>query len=113
MTRDAIRPFNNKALIGPIQAWADATTDHNSSRRTDILRGKSMVVAEFFSSADAPPHSIRPAQVKAWQMDLEQRTSQRTGDPLSPVTIYAMISRVSSAGYGRYPGRGMRVTRRG
>ena len=72
-----------------IAAWADATTDASSRRRKDLQRDKSRAVLDFFAFSGKSPEQVRPRDVKAWQAELERRE-------LSPATVYAMISRVSS-----------------
>ena len=72
-----------------IAAWADATTDASSRRRKDLRRDKSRAVLDFFAFSGKSPEQVRPRDVKAWQAELERRE-------LSPATVYAMISRVSS-----------------
>ena len=54
-----------------IEAWADATTDASSQRRFDLLRDKKRVVAEFFEYVRRRPQDITPADVKAWQVELQ------------------------------------------
>ena len=75
--------------LGPISAWADATTDATSLRRKDLLRDKSRAVVDFFQYIDKQIDQVRPTDVKRWQLDLENRG-------LAHSTIYGMISRVSS-----------------
>lgn len=77
------------ALINAIAAWADARTDANSARRLDLLRDKTRAVTLFFEWTRKPPWQVTAIDVKAWQAELE-------GRGLSPATVYAMISRISS-----------------
>lgn len=75
--------------IGPIKAWADATTDTTSLRRHDLLRDKSRVVSNFFGFIGKPPSQVQPSDIKEWQVEIESRG-------LSASTVYGMISKVSS-----------------
>jgi integrase/recombinase XerD len=78
-----------RALVNPIQMWADATTDANSRRRRDLLRDKTRVVSSLFTWCRKQPGQVTEIDVKAWQAELETQG-------LAPATVYAMISRVSS-----------------
>lgn len=77
------------AISEVILAWADSSTDPTSRRRQDLLRDKSRTVLAFFDFAGTPPDQVTPADVRAWQLDLE-------GRGLAPATVYASLSRVSS-----------------
>ena len=77
------------AMSVAVVTWADATTDASSQRRGDLLRDKSKAVADFFAFIGKGPEKVTPGDVKAWQEELESQD-------LSPATIYAKISRISS-----------------
>lgn len=85
VTTDALPP----ALQNAITLWADARTDASSERRVDLLRDKTRAVGTFFDWCGKHPGMVTPLDVKAWQAELE-------GRGLSPSTVYARISRVSS-----------------
>lgn len=85
VTTDALPP----ALLNAITLWADARTDAGSERRVDLLRDKTRVVGAFFDWCGKHPGRVTPLDVKAWQAELEE-----VG--LSPSTVYARISRLSS-----------------
>lgn len=86
------------ALTKAVDMWADVRTDANSKRRHDLLRdkhnallgdGKDGAAAGFFVVVGKPVEQITPADVKAWQLYLEDMG-------LSAASVYARISRVSS-----------------
>lgn len=77
------------ALRNAFAMWADATTDATTGRRRDLLRDKTTAVGDFFAFVGKPPAAVTPLDVKAWQADLEARG-------LSPASVYARVSRVSS-----------------
>lgn len=85
----ALRPSLPPTLLTAVDLWADATTDAASDRRRDLLRDKRHALLAFLTSAGKLPEQVRPADVKAWQAALEQRG-------LSPASVYARVSRVSS-----------------
>ncbi len=78
-----------KVTNAAIKAWANATTDSTSPRRKDLLRDKTKAVDAFFTFAGKAPNLVTPADVQGWQDNLESQG-------LSPATVYAKISRVSS-----------------
>lgn len=77
------------ALVGAVDAWADATTDATSERRLDLRRDKRNAVLAFFAHTGKAPEEVRTADVKGWQHALEDKG-------LSPASVYALVSRVSS-----------------
>jgi integrase/recombinase XerD len=77
------------ALQNAIVLWADATTDAGTDRRPDLLRDKQHAVIAFFEFTGKHPAEVTPLDVKTWQAELEAQG-------LSPATVYARISRVSS-----------------
>jgi integrase len=77
------------ALANAIAMWADSTTDPTSARRRDLLRDKRVVVDDFFRFTGQPLGRITPADAKRWQADLG-------GRGLTPATVYARLSRLSS-----------------
>lgn len=84
-------------LDGAIAAWAKKTTDPTSRRWEDLLRDKQRVVYQFFKWVRKRPHQVTPADVAAWQDELrEARNPQTNKRRYAPVTLYAMVSKVSS-----------------
>src|SRR5574341_942178 len=77
------------AFDGALLAWADSTTDASSGRRRDLLHDKVRALTDFFEWTGKPIDKVKPGDVKEWQLELERRG-------LSPATVYAMVSRVSS-----------------
>lgn len=77
------------ALRNALAMWADATTDATTGRRRDLLRDKTTALGDFFAFVGKAPAAVTPLDVKAWQADLEARG-------LSPASVYARVSRVSS-----------------
>jgi len=78
-----------RSMQHALHAWADATTDASSRRRADLLHDKIHLVGNFFAWVKKPAHAVTPIDIKAWQAELE------TGG-LSPATVYAAVSRLSS-----------------
>ncbi|MAU08616.1 MAG: hypothetical protein CL607_02250 [Anaerolineaceae bacterium] len=85
-------------LLNAIALWADATTNADSARRADLLRDKQTALvgdgdngsaAGFFTLVNKAPQHVTPLDVKNWQAYLEQMG-------LSPASVYARISRLSS-----------------
>jgi len=72
-----------------IQLWADATTNQESARRHDLVRDKQNAVGSFFGFVGKHPAEVKPGDVKAWRIELEERG-------LSAASIYGRVSRVSS-----------------
>ena len=77
------------SVNGAVLAWAGGSTNKESLRKVDLLRDKSRIVADFLAFAGKSPEEIRAGDVLAWQEELERRG-------LTPPTIYAAVSKVSS-----------------
>lgn len=86
------------ALINAVSLWAGATTSGDSDRRIDLLRdktnaligdGRAGTAAGFFVCVRKPVEQVTPADVQTWRAYLEEMG-------LSPASVYARISRVSS-----------------
>lgn len=77
------------SLRTALAMWADNTTQSTSRRRHDLLRDKQRMAGDFFQFVGKPADQVRPADVKAWQAELERRA-------LSHATVYSMVSKVSS-----------------
>src|SRR5688572_10037597 len=80
----AVRVGSALTLLGVAELWANATTDPTSHRRRDLIRDKTNVVLSFFEFVAKPPAAVTPADVHAWQLQLER-------DGLAPATVYAAI----------------------
>src|SRR6266542_781250 len=65
------RQASDPALANAVSFWTDATTSGSSLRRPDIRRDKSNAVLSFFGFAGKHPVAVTPADVKAWQADME------------------------------------------
>jgi integrase len=96
-TEITVRPDINPAVISAVELWAEATTDAASDRRADLLRDKTHALTAsaprmgFFAhvGAWATPGHVTALDVKSWQSYLEH-------EGLSPASVYARISRLSS-----------------
>lgn len=86
------------ALVNAVNLWAQARTHSNTKRYHDLLRDKCNALigdgaqgssAGFFTIIRKPPDAIHSADIQAWRAYLEDMQ-------LTPATIYARISRVSS-----------------
>jgi integrase len=77
------------ALANAVSFWTDATTGGSSLRRHDIRRDKSNAVLSFFGFADKHPAAVTPADVKRWQVEMEEKG-------LAQTTVYARICHLSS-----------------
>jgi hypothetical protein len=97
---DLPAPFDEitPALVNAIQLWVDATTDAASPRRHDLQRDKIAALLSdgqrgracgFFALIPKPPQAVTPLAVKTWQAHLEAAG-------LSPSSVYARVSRLSS-----------------
>jgi len=80
---------NEFALRTALHLWAAATTDPKSHCRRDLLRAKQQAASNFFSHCGKLPGEVRPADVEAWRLDLEEQG-------FKPATVYARLSRLSS-----------------
>lgn len=76
-------------LYNAVALWADGSTDPASPRRREFRKAKGRVVMDFFTYVNLGPAQVEPEHIKAWQLWLE-------GQGLTPATIYAKVSRVSS-----------------
>ena len=81
--------YDPQAIDKAIALWAEARTDQTITRHDDLIHDKSKAVGQFFAFSAKHPMQVSGADVEAWQHDLQERK-------LSPTTIYAMVSRVSS-----------------
>lgn len=80
---------SDPALANAVSFWTDATTGGSSLRRHDIRRDKSNAVLSFFGFAGKHPAAVTPADVKAWQVEME-------GKGLAQTTVYTRICHLSS-----------------
>lgn len=88
VTKDQARAMG-PALTAVVSLWADATTDADSPRRLEYLKGKARCVGDFFEYSGKGPEAITELDVKAWQAHLESQDQ-------TAATVYAKLSRVSS-----------------
>jgi hypothetical protein len=80
------RDLTLRAAVG---LWAEATTAVTAQRRKEVLHDKELAVKSFFDFIGKNPADATPKDVQAWRSYLE-------GQGLSPATVYARISRLSS-----------------
>jgi len=83
------RQTSDPALANAVAFWTDATTSGSSLRRQDIKRDKTNAVLSFFSFTDKHPAAVTPADVKQWQVEMEEKG-------LAQTTVYARICHLSS-----------------
>jgi integrase len=76
------------ALKNIIQIWA-ATTTGPGVRRIDLMRDKTRSVKQFMDYVDKHLAEATPGEVDEWRQELERQG-------LAPVTVYAMLSKLSS-----------------
>ncbi len=88
-TSPAPREILPSGLVNAVDLWAIARTDAESARRADLVRDKTNAVLSFFGHCGKAPAEVNAIDIATWQASLE-------GRGLAPVTIYAMVSRVSS-----------------
>jgi integrase len=90
-----VRTEINPAVVSAVDLWAEATTDAASDRRADLLRDKTHALTAsgprmgFFAYVGRAPGDVTALDVKSWQAYLED-------EGLSPASVYARISRLSS-----------------
>lgn len=89
IVNSASHNYDPQAIDKAIALWAEARTDQTITRHDDLIHDKSKAVGQFFAFATKHPAQVSGADVEAWRDDLQARK-------LSPATIYAMVSRVSS-----------------
>ena len=77
------------ALQTAVSFWADATTTSSSARRQDIRREKERTVHSFFAMTGKHPAAVSTSDVKAWQIEMENKGLAKT-------TVYLRISHLSS-----------------
>jgi site-specific recombinase XerD len=85
----APRQASDPAIANAVAFWTDATTSGSSLRRHDIKRDKSNAVLSFFGFAGKHPAAVTAADVKAWQVDMEEKG-------LAQTTVYTRICHLSS-----------------
>jgi integrase len=78
-----------EALANAIALWADASSDSESLRRSDLVRVKTKAIEAFFAFAGKAAHEVTPMDVKAWREGMEARG-------LALATIYCRLSFLSS-----------------
>jgi integrase len=83
------RQASDPALTNAVAFWTDATTGGSSLRRHDIKRDKSNAVLSFFGFSGKHPAEVTPADVKAWQAEMEAKG-------LAQTTVYTRICHLSS-----------------
>jgi site-specific recombinase XerD len=76
------------ALCDAIQLWAENSTSAGD-RYKDLVRDKRSAVENFFRLSGKHPAEIKPRDVRRWREAMEARG-------LTPNTVYAQISRLSS-----------------
>lgn len=90
--------MTTRHLAEQVAAWAAARTNRNSRRYDDLIRDKTNILLGDADNARAPgfftfsgklPGEVTPDDVEAWHDALT-----RAG--LSPATVYARVSRLSS-----------------
>ena len=84
-----IEPDGNLALREAVSLWAEATTAVTTMRRKEVLHDKELAVRSFFDFTDKHPADATPRDVQAWRAYMETQG-------LSPATVYARTSRLSS-----------------
>jgi integrase len=84
-----VNQASDPALLNAVAFWTDATTGGESLRRQDIKRDKSNAVLSFFGFTGQHPAAVKPADVKAWQVEMEARG-------LAQTTVYSRICHLSS-----------------
>jgi integrase len=84
-----IKPDRDLAVRGAILLWTEATTADTTQRRGEVMHDKRAAVESFFVFSGKHPCDVRPADVRRWRQELE-------GKGLTPATVYARISRLSS-----------------
>lgn len=77
------------ALRAALSLWAEATTAVTTQRRKEVLHDKELTVRSFFDFTKKNPAEAAPKDVQAWRSQLERQG-------LSPATVYARTSRLSS-----------------
>ena len=88
-TGDLVRFDSRLALHNAIQLWAEANTRVETYDRRDKLRDKITIVGGFFAFTGKHPGEVTPTDVQAWRAEMETAR-------LSPATVYARVSRLSS-----------------
>jgi integrase len=83
------RQTSDPALANAVSFWTDATTGGSIARRQDIKRDKSNAVLSFFGFSGKHPAAVTPADVKGWQVEMEEKG-------LAQTTVYARICHLSS-----------------
>lgn len=84
-----VEPEGNLALRTAVSLWAEATTAVTTQRRKEVLHDKELAVRSFFDFTGKHPADATPKDVQAWRLRFEEQG-------LSPATIYARTSRLSS-----------------
>ncbi len=77
------------SMTQAILAWAAGSSDNTSSRFKDLVNDKSRIVGDFLCFVGKSPDLIMPADVQAYQIELEKRN-------LAAATVYASLSRISA-----------------
>jgi site-specific recombinase XerD len=72
-----------------ILAWAASSSDQTSSRFKDLVNDKSRIVGDFLCFTNKRPDLVIPADVQAYQIELEKRN-------LAPASVYGSLSRISA-----------------
>lgn len=81
--------YNEAAVCGAVDTWAEATSDPKSPRFLDLRRDKTRVVLDFFDLLRKHPAAVTPSDVQTWQHALRRRD-------LAESTIYTHVSFLSS-----------------
>jgi integrase/recombinase XerC len=84
-----IEPDEELAVRGAVLLWTEATTADTTQRRGEVMHDKRAAVESFFAFSGKHPCDVKPADVRRWRQELE-------GKGLTPATVYARISRLSS-----------------
>jgi integrase/recombinase XerD len=83
------RQASDPTLANAVAFWTDATTSGSSLRRRDIRRDKSNAVLSFFGFTGKHPAAVTVADVKRWQVEMEEKG-------LAQTTVYTRICHLSS-----------------
>lgn len=81
--------LRDEALTQAISLWAKSTTQPETYSRDEKLQDKMAAVGRFFAFIGKRIDEIRPSDVEAWRIHLEEQGKK-------PNTIYSWLSRLSS-----------------
>lgn len=84
-----VRIDSELVLRNAITLWAEGNTRLETYDRHDKLRDKIEVVTGFFALTRKDPAEVTPQDIRMWRSVMEERG-------LTPATVYARVSRLSS-----------------